>query len=116
MLGVFRTLEMVVGRVGGLLSPLVVVVFVAEAAVGLVRLEVLEGVDLTKGRFGRTFVLLRNAWVSSPATGAWTEGLFSMMQWTECRQILISSVSIAGTRAHGNHAYLICTWWMRRKC
>ena len=76
----FRTLEMVEGRVGGLLSPLRVAVFVAEAAVGLVRLEVLEGVDLTKGRFGRTLVLLRSAWVSSPVLGAWVDGLFSIMQ------------------------------------
>jgi hypothetical protein len=83
VLGAFRALEMVVGRVGGLLSPLVVVVFVAEAAVGLVRLEVLDGVDLTKGRFGRTFVLLRNAWVSSPVTGAWLADLFSMMQYRD---------------------------------
>lgn len=71
---------MVVGRVGGLLSPLVVVVFVADAAAGLVRLDVFEGVDLTKGRLGRTFVLLRNACGSSPVAGAWVDGLFSMMQ------------------------------------
>ena len=61
VLGVFRTLEMVEARVGGLLSVLVVVVFGAEAAVDLVRLAVFEGVDLTKGRFGNVFVLLRNA-------------------------------------------------------
>ena len=60
VLGVFLTLEMVDGRVGGLLR-LDVVVIVAEAAVGLVRLEVFEGVDLTKGRLGRTLVLVRSA-------------------------------------------------------
>lgn len=59
MPGAFLILEMVVGRVGALLSPLNTVVFVAEDAVGLVRLEVFEGVDLTKGRLGRTLVLLR---------------------------------------------------------
>lgn len=107
MLGIFRTLEMVVGRVGGLLSPLVVVVFVAEAAVGLVRLEVLEGVDLTKGRFERTFVLLRNAWLSSPVAGVWVEGLFSMMQCTICGQVSIFPRSVATTHTRGNHAYLV---------
>ena len=79
MLGVFLTLEIVVGRVGGLLSPLAVVFFVAEAAVSLERLEVFEGVDLTRGRLGRTLVLLRSAWVSSPGAGACVEGLFSMI-------------------------------------
>jgi hypothetical protein len=51
---------MVDGRVGGLLR-LDVAVFVAEAAGGLVRLEVFEGVDLTIGRLGRTLVLVRSA-------------------------------------------------------
>ena len=61
VLGVLRTVEMVEGRVGGLLSALLVVVFGAEAVVDLARVAVFEGVDLTKGRFGKAFVLLRNA-------------------------------------------------------